>query len=47
VLADHGCEYLTLADTNGTATPARVLEVLDAVGNALEDVFAKLLSRRP
>jgi hydroxymethylglutaryl-CoA lyase len=35
VLADHGCEYLTLADTNGTATPARVLEVLDAVGNAL------------
>ena len=34
-LADFGCDYLTLADTNGTANPARVGEVLDAVGGAL------------
>ena len=35
VLEECGCEYLTLADTNGTTNPARVDEVLDAVGNAL------------
>jgi hydroxymethylglutaryl-CoA lyase len=35
VLEDFGCEYLTMADTNGTTNPARVGEVLDAVGNAL------------
>lgn len=35
LLVDHGCEYLTLADTNGTTNPARVGEVLDAVGDAL------------
>ena len=35
VLDDFGCEYLTLADTNGTTNPARVAEVLDAVGDAL------------
>ena len=35
VLLDHGCEYLTLADTNGTTRPARVIDVLDAVGNEL------------
>lgn len=35
VLEDFGCEYLTLADTNGTTNPARVGEVLDAVGGAL------------
>ena len=33
VLEDFGCEYLTLADTNGTTNPARVGEVLDAVGS--------------
>ena len=35
VLDDFGCEYLTMADTNGTTNPARVGEVLDAVGNAV------------
>ena len=35
VLEDFGCEYLTMADTNGTTNPARVGEVLDAVGSAL------------
>ena len=35
VLEDFGCEYLTLADTNGTTNPARVGAVLDAVGSAL------------
>ena len=35
VLEDFGCEYLTMADTNGTTNPARVGEVLDAVGTAL------------
>ena len=35
VLEDCGCEYLTLADTNGTTNPARISEVLDAVGDAL------------
>ena len=35
VLDECGCDYLTLADTNGTTNPARIGEVLDAVGNAL------------
>lgn len=35
LLFDHGCEYVTLADTNGTTNPARVAEVLDAVGEAV------------
>lgn len=35
VLHDFGCEYLTLADTNGTTNPARIGEVLDAVGDSL------------
>jgi hydroxymethylglutaryl-CoA lyase len=35
LLGDFGCEYLTLADTNGTTNPARIGEVLDAVGEAL------------
>jgi hydroxymethylglutaryl-CoA lyase len=35
VLEDFGCEYLTMADTNGTTNPARVGDVLDAVGSAL------------
>jgi hydroxymethylglutaryl-CoA lyase len=35
VLDDFGCEYLTLADTNGTTNPARVGEVLDVVASAL------------
>jgi len=35
VLDDFGCEYLTLADTNGTTNPARVGEVLDALGESL------------
>jgi isopropylmalate/homocitrate/citramalate synthase len=35
VLEDFGCEYLTLADTNGTTNPARIGEVLEAVGEAL------------
>ena len=35
VLDDFGCEYLTLADTNGTTNPARVGEVLEAVGDSL------------
>jgi hydroxymethylglutaryl-CoA lyase len=35
VLEEFGCEYVTLADTNGTTNPARIGEVLDAVGNAL------------
>jgi hydroxymethylglutaryl-CoA lyase len=35
VLDDFGCAYLTLADTNGTTTPARIGEVLDAIGNSL------------
>ncbi len=35
LLLDHGCDYLTLADTNGTTNPARVGEVLDAVGESL------------
>lgn len=33
VLDDFGCEYLTLADTNGTTNPARIAEILEAVGN--------------
>jgi hydroxymethylglutaryl-CoA lyase len=35
VLEECGCSYLTLADTNGTTNPARISEVLDAVGDAL------------
>lgn len=35
VLEDFGCAYLTLADTNGTTNPARIGEVLDAVGKEL------------
>jgi hydroxymethylglutaryl-CoA lyase len=35
VLEDFGCEYLTLADTNGTTNPARVGEVLETVGDSL------------
>jgi hydroxymethylglutaryl-CoA lyase len=35
VLEDFGCEYLTLADTNGTTNPARVGDVLEAVGSKL------------
>jgi hydroxymethylglutaryl-CoA lyase len=35
MLYDYHCEYLTLADTNGTTNPARIGEVLDAVGGAL------------
>lgn len=35
VLDDFGCAYLTLADTNGTTNPARIGDVLDAVGDAL------------
>lgn len=35
VLDDFGSAYLTLADTNGTTNPARIGEVLDAVGDAL------------
>ncbi len=35
VLHDFGCEYLTLADTNGTTNPLRVADILDAVGNEL------------
>lgn len=35
VLVDFGCEYVTLADTNGTTNPLRIGEVLDAVGDAL------------
>ena len=35
MLDDFGCEYLTLADTNGTTNPARVGEVLEAVGDSL------------
>jgi len=35
VLNDFRCDYVTLADTNGTTNPARIGEVLDAVGNAL------------
>ena len=35
VLHDLGCEYLTLADTNGTTNPARIGEVLEAVGDSL------------
>lgn len=35
VLHDFGCEYLTLADTNGTTNPARIAEVLAAVGDAV------------
>lgn len=35
LLLDDGCAYLTLADTNGTTNPARVGEVLDAVGDSL------------
>lgn len=35
VLEDFGCEYLTLADTNGTTGPARIGEVLDAVADSL------------
>lgn len=34
-LDEFGCEYLTLADTNGTTNPARIGEVLDAVGEEL------------
>lgn len=32
-LFNLGCEYLTLADTNGETTPRRVSEVLEGVGN--------------
>jgi hydroxymethylglutaryl-CoA lyase len=32
---DYGCEYLTLADTNGTTNPVRIGEVLDAIGDSL------------
>jgi hydroxymethylglutaryl-CoA lyase len=35
VIDDFGCEYLTLADTNGTTNPVRVTQVLQAVGDAL------------
>ncbi len=35
VLQDFGCDFVTLADTNGTTNPARVGEVLEAVGDAL------------
>lgn len=35
VLGEMGCGWLTLADTNGTATPPRIAEVLQAVGDAL------------
>jgi hydroxymethylglutaryl-CoA lyase len=35
VLDDLGCEYLTLADTNGTTNPVRIGEVLDAIGDAM------------
>jgi hydroxymethylglutaryl-CoA lyase len=35
VLNEFGCEYLTIADTNGTTNPARVGEVLDAIGDSL------------
>jgi hydroxymethylglutaryl-CoA lyase len=35
VLVDFGCEYVTLADTNGTTNPLRIGEVLDAIGDAL------------
>jgi hydroxymethylglutaryl-CoA lyase len=35
VLNEFGCEYLTIADTNGTTNPARVGEVLDALGDSL------------
>jgi hydroxymethylglutaryl-CoA lyase len=38
VLEDFGCEYLTLADTNGTTNPLRIGEVLDALGDALGSV---------
>jgi hydroxymethylglutaryl-CoA lyase len=34
LLDDLGCDHLTLADTGGTTTPARVTEVLTAVGDA-------------
>jgi hydroxymethylglutaryl-CoA lyase len=34
-LNEFGCEYLTIADTNGTTNPARVGEVLDAIGDSL------------
>jgi len=33
VLDDFGCEYLTLADTNGTTNPGRIAQILEAVGN--------------
>ena len=35
VLNEFGCEYLTIADTNGTTNPVRVGEVLDAIGYSL------------
>ncbi len=35
VLLDFGCAYVTLADTNGTTNPARVGDVLDALGDSL------------
>jgi hydroxymethylglutaryl-CoA lyase len=38
MLEDFGCSYLTLADTNGTTNPARINEVLGAVGDALGDL---------
>jgi hydroxymethylglutaryl-CoA lyase len=38
VLLEHGCEYLTLADTNGTTSPHRIHEVLEAVGAAIGDL---------
>lgn len=38
VLEDFGCEYLTLADTNGTTNPTRIGEVLDALGDSLGSI---------
>jgi len=35
VLVDFGCDYVTLADTNGTTNPLRIGEVLDAIGDVL------------
>lgn len=35
LLLDYGCAWLTLADTNGTTNPARIGEVLRAVGDSL------------
>lgn len=38
VLEDFGCEYLTLADTNGTTNPTRIGEVLDALADSLGSI---------